>query len=76
LTGNSVALHAVAKRSGELALLGAIITRAVDDSRAGDVGATVWLCGPECLDILARIAPDGVDPRTLQQRLLIKVQES
>jgi hypothetical protein len=74
MTGISVTLHSVAKVSPELALFAAVVARAVDDFKAGDVGATVWLRGSECLGILEQIAPRGIDPRALQHRLLVQLR--
>jgi hypothetical protein len=72
----SSTVHNVDNQAPELALLSAIVARAVADAKTGDISAVVWIRSQECLDILARIAPDGIDPRCLQRRLLMMLEES
>ena len=74
MSKQAAAIHAIAKVSPELAMLGAIVERAVIDARAGDTSARVWLQGMECLQILIRIAPDNTNPQCLQQRLLNHIE--
>jgi hypothetical protein len=69
-------IHIVANQAPELALLTAIVARAVTDAKTGDISAVVRIRSQECLDILVWIAPDEIDPRCLPGRLLMKLEES
>lgn len=63
-------IHALADETPELALLTAVVRLAVEDAGRGDPEARQWLASVDCLACLSWIAPDMVDPRVIQRRIL------
>lgn len=70
-------VHAVGRHApdgrGEVALLAAILARAADDAREGDVGARRWVIeGAPAL--LSWLAPAHADERMLHARYIRRAQ--
>lgn len=63
-------IHSVAKGSPELALIAAVIHRALSDATKGDTEAMQWLGSAECSWYLSRLETDGVAAGLLQERLI------
>ena len=58
-----------AEQHPHLSLYAAVVKVALDDARNGDQEAQDWLGSDECFVYLTPLAPDGIDPRQIQQAL-------
>lgn len=63
-------IHHIAKEHPEQALFAAVIQRALTDAKTGDSEAIEWLGSDTCFWYCGHVAPDGVEPRLIQDALI------
>jgi hypothetical protein len=69
------AIHAIARKAPELALLSAVVELTVRDARRGDMEALEWIRGPDCYQFLAMITLNGTDPKEIHTALVRNLEE-